>query len=514
MDPQEQAAADAAAAAAAAAAPPAVAAPAIIPPSYEIDFDTATSAIGTLPSLHPRPTHSNIRALERTLLERLETLQAAQSEEWGFRGLAEQPTEYALKSATPWRDSPNPGPHRQTGLDAKLTRDAEATYEARKAAYLAQATVTRAIIAALNIAVPKQFKRGTTAMGGAIIGSASYRSNHDPRTILLSLRTTYGIPTPAERQANDTAFAAPWNSNDPIETFFDRLEDCYVAAIIATPPFTIDQMMNRAIMSIQLTGLYSQALIEWNAIAPATRTWDGLKSHFTTAYITRITSGTGTTATTGYHGAANAVDNDDALNNIESTLNHELSNLQLANNAHHQSTAASIAALRAELATTQQQLPMLSLAPGAVPPPTTYAAATAPPPTPTYQRNNRSRGGRGGGRGGYGYGGGRNNYAPPAAPTPVPIAGIPPAPAPTSAGRGGNAPPNPNKWYNNHNYCFSCGYDVPLWHTSATCNERKRNHQEGCTRQNVAQYEAAGHQCSRRGIHKTIMPTNPTPGQA
>ena len=78
-------AAVAAAAAAATAAVPAV--PAIIPPSYEIDFDTATSAIGTLPSLHPRPTHSNIRALERALLERLETLQAAQSEEWASEDL-------------------------------------------------------------------------------------------------------------------------------------------------------------------------------------------------------------------------------------------------------------------------------------------------------------------------------------------------------------------------------------------------------------------------------------------
>ncbi len=369
----------------------------------------------------------------------------------GFRGLAEQPGEYALKSATPWVDSPNPGPHRQTGHDAKLTRDAEATYAAEKAAYLAQATVTCAIIAALNITVPKQFKRGTTALGGAIIGSASYRSNHDPRTILLSLRTTYGIPTPAECQANDTAFAAPWNSNDPIETFFDRLEDCYVAAIIATPPFTLDQMMSRAIMSIQLTGLYSQALIDWNAIAPATRTWDLLKSHFTTTYITGLTSGTGTTATNGYHGAANTIDNDDALNNIETTLNHELSNLQSANNAHHQSTAASVAALRADLAAMQQQLAMLSTAPAAVPPPATYATAAAPPPAPTYQRNNR----RGGRRGGYGGRGGHNNYAPPAATPPALIAGIPPAPTYAGAGRGGNAPPNPYKWFNNHNYCFS-----------------------------------------------------------
>ena len=60
-------------------------APHIEPPSYDIDFDTATAAIGTLHSLHPRPSHANIRALERDLFEKLETLQSTQSEEWGFR---------------------------------------------------------------------------------------------------------------------------------------------------------------------------------------------------------------------------------------------------------------------------------------------------------------------------------------------------------------------------------------------------------------------------------------------
>ena len=36
----------------------------IEPPSYDIDFETATAAMGTLRSLHPRPSHANIRALE------------------------------------------------------------------------------------------------------------------------------------------------------------------------------------------------------------------------------------------------------------------------------------------------------------------------------------------------------------------------------------------------------------------------------------------------------------------
>ena len=141
MDPQQQAAAAAAAANVPAAVPAALPA-AVIAPAYDIDYDIATAAIGTLPSLHPRPSHTNIRALKRVLFDRLETLQSTQSEEWGFRGLAEQPAEYALKSATPWVHSPNPGLHRQLGLNAGETRDAEALYSAEKAAYQAQATVT------------------------------------------------------------------------------------------------------------------------------------------------------------------------------------------------------------------------------------------------------------------------------------------------------------------------------------------------------------------------------------
>lgn len=128
------------------------------PPSYDIDYDTATAVIGTLPSLHPRPLHANIRALERDLFEKLETLQLTLSEEWGFRGLAEQPFEYARKSITAWVHSPNPGQHRPLGLAAQATLDAEAVYLAKKLAYQAQATVMGAIIAALNIAVPKAFR--------------------------------------------------------------------------------------------------------------------------------------------------------------------------------------------------------------------------------------------------------------------------------------------------------------------------------------------------------------------
>ena len=122
--------------------------------------------------------------------------------------------------------------------------------------------------------------------------------------------------------------------------------------------------------------------------------------------------------------AANVITNDDALNNIESTLNQELSNLQLANNAHHQSALAGMAELRAAITAAQQQIALLTVQ---VPPP----APTSPPTN--YQRNNNYRGGRNNYRG---RGGGRNNNI--AAPAPPAAGGIPPAPAyvPNNGNRG------------------------------------------------------------------------------
>jgi hypothetical protein len=198
-----------------------------------------------------------------------------------------------------------------------------------------------------------------------------------------------------------------------------------------------------------------------------------------------------------------------ALQNIKSTLNHELANLHVANNANHQSMLGNIAELRTALATAQQQLALLAITPTAARPapnaPNYYA-----PTAPNYFRNCGGRNNSYRGRGGRGN---RNPYTVPTPlaittmPAPLAITGILPA-------HNQHSQPNPNKWYNNHNYCYSCRYNVPIWHTSATCNNRKHHHQEGCNRANKEAYKAARHVCSKRNIHKVIMPADPVPEQA
>jgi hypothetical protein len=53
----------------------------------------------------------------------------------------------------------------------------------------------------------------------------------------------------------------------------------------------------------------------------------------------------------------------------------------------------------------------------------------------------------------------------------------------------------------NPNVCFSCGFDVEDWHTSATCPHKKMGHMDGSTRTNYMDYKQANHKFCRKAMH-------------
>ena len=108
---------------------------------------------------------------------------------------------------------------------------------------------------------------------------------YDPCQILADLRTKYGTATPNDKAANEQALNQPWNPNKPIESLFDRLEECYVYSIMAKPPYTMEELIDKAILAIQHTGLYKTALLEWAGFDEENKTWQQLKLHFEEAYM-------------------------------------------------------------------------------------------------------------------------------------------------------------------------------------------------------------------------------------
>ena len=195
-----------------------------------VSYEDAKAAIGILQSLAPRPSSTSIRALTTDLVDKLTTIPSEQSADWGFSGLIEQNALYALKTGgTVWQNWVNPGPRRQIGGNAEEQRHAETRWETNEKVFDPEANIRRAINAALNIAVPKQY-RGSAGT----IGARVYKLNECPKTILNRLRNIYGRTTPAEKQANEALWSQEWNPADPIEALFSRLEECFLFAKVAS----------------------------------------------------------------------------------------------------------------------------------------------------------------------------------------------------------------------------------------------------------------------------------------
>jgi hypothetical protein len=501
-----------------------------------ITYDSAKETIGTLPSLAPRPNAVNIRALTLHLEQKLETIPSTQSPENGYVGLVMPDEVYALRSPNAWMNWPDPGPHPAAAATNVEARNLQTLYDSNKAVFDSDQNVRRAVNDALNLAIPKEFRKPI----GNQIGTKVFTVRDDPKQILVDLRTKYGTATPHDKANNEKRFNTPWNPNEPIEALFDRLEECYVFSIMNKPAYTMEQLIDKAIIAIQLTRLYENALLEWQGFEPVNKTWQQLKLHFEEAYELRLAAGQGTSAFHGYvNNAEGTGDDDDSIATIQESLNsiHMANNANYANLQEHlQAARAETAALRAELAAAHQAMANFTQASvrTTVPPVVQYVQAptVAPPVVPPFQqgygyqyggRGNRNTR-RGGGRG---YSRGTTVPSVPVIPSvppqnvPPPPGNIPPAPATTPAAayqqqRQNPAFSNTIKRYNNWNMCATCGWDVPIWHTSATCNVKHLNpyHQDGCTRENAQAYMNAGHRISKKGMHKTRLPDNPGPNQA
>ena len=76
-------------------------------------------------------------------------------------------------------------------------------------------------------------------------------------------------------------------------------------ALVAKPAYSTEQMVDKSLVAIQLTSLYSTEILECNIIDEVNQTWPEFKAHFNEAYNLRIRSGTGTAGAMGYYSANN-----------------------------------------------------------------------------------------------------------------------------------------------------------------------------------------------------------------
>jgi hypothetical protein len=122
--------------------------------------------------------------------------------------------------------------------------------------YSFEQNVDRAVIAALDMALPNDFKSGGVAANG-------WSGNVNARDIIANLKDKYGTPGPADKAKIEAIYMKPYNLIHPIESMFKELETARMMSILARVPYTNAQILDKALTKVQVTNQYRHALADW-----------------------------------------------------------------------------------------------------------------------------------------------------------------------------------------------------------------------------------------------------------
>lgn len=298
----------------------------------------------------------------------------------------------------------------------------------------------------------KRYKAAQTALRNLIVANvdnqfiSSLRHNitqfHQvpPIALMDHLKNTYGQVAQEDLDDNEHRLREPWDHTTPIESLFDRMQECQDYAEAGDDPITEKTIMRQTYLHIKRTGLFNDACDTWDDKPSGHKTWINFRLFFidVNSKIRKHTTGD-----TG-HAMANAVTNN-VTNIIEPYL-------------------ATIEALRSEVeqmkATTQHAAPINNAAIT-----TETLRSILAEINPNICNNNTS-----------------------AAPAPGTIA------TPTANNIKANPPADTNdrdpriQGYTPNglplSYCHTCGITTNLRHSSKNCRNKGPNHNPNATLMN------------------------------
>jgi hypothetical protein len=248
-------------------------------------------------------------------------------------------------------------------------------------------------------------------------------ANVTTRALIRHLLATYGNITPQDLAHNDAKFRAAYDPSQPIETLFSQIEDTMDFADAGGSPYTATQIVTNAYSIVFTTGLFPEACREWRRSPAADQTWAIFKTSFAEAHQD-LRLATGTTQTSGYHSANQAMDT------FVTDTADAFANLATATTSDRQMLAdltASNKKLTEQIAEKDKEIARLNSA-------------------------NRNNGGNNGNNGNHG-----NNDR-------------------------GNNRESTRRRYNNTNYCWTHGWDIARNHTSQSCRFPDTGHVREATR--------------------------------
>lgn len=388
------------------------------------------TAAATFQSVDGQPSDDDITNLRETLYPLLLDIPYDEGGTHNLIGILEPPTAYAARWGAVFPIPVRPPTYPAIPDDATPVVRArrEAEHAVRVKDYAAYEAAERAVAKFIRDAVNEIWYRD-------LRHARSFYVNVTAIQLITHLADNCRGLHPAELVNLPTRMLSFYNDADGIPEYINMLEDAQRKLERARLPMSDEQLLAIATTSVLASGHFPRPTDDWEAKAPADKTWQNWKHHYRAAHTARrrqlLAAGTATM------GAANAVTMvetdpitdttiaklDEYLDNLAAAATTEKSTLQQLTEANATLTT-NVATLTANITALTSAYTLLAAHLGGAAPPTVPQQATG--------KKKKQR-----------------------------------------------TPLDPN------GYCWSHGYKVGVGHNSSTCTNKRNGHQDGATRANT-----------------------------
>jgi len=158
-----------------------------------------------------------------------------------------------------------------------------------------------------------------------------------PLQVLQHMKTTYGSITPQDLEHNLKELEAPWDPATPLETLFANGIKCRQLAQAGGDPISDQTYIRKIIQVLTDSGVFTQAIHEWNIKPLADKTVANLRIHFYLADKERRLNDKSTKATLQAHATQQPKTTKQPTSNSDTTTRYYCWTHGLGLNANHTS---------------------------------------------------------------------------------------------------------------------------------------------------------------------------------
>ena len=291
-----------------------------------VDDVTAKFPVKTVPIIQGEPDYTTVNNMVQLLYGNAASLPTSLGGgHHGHIGLIMTPELFATLSPTPYQNPADPGitPQHAVGASAEVRQTNFLNHKEERRIFDNNNTMEDALKALIIDSVEDTYLAELRNKYTGYLGISA-------RDLIDHLLDRYGKITAADIEQCKKDMHLPIDSTQPIDLYFQRIDDSVQYAADGNVAFTPGQILQTSYHAVSASGLYNEACKEWRRKPELQKTWAAFKQFFAAEYHDLKEQDKVNNNQNNFHGANATIHNNIHSANAAIDITQALDNLALA----------------------------------------------------------------------------------------------------------------------------------------------------------------------------------------